>query len=311
MSKISARIVQDSKSSSTGDRLTTFEIEFPRWILAETLTHKMLSKNTSSSRAIPIKKYISMIWDEPATPVYWGANQAGMTAKEEIKNTNLARLIWRSASKTMVGFVWALSKLGLHKQTANRLIETFTTVKMVISGTEWANFFYLRNHPDAQPEFQVLAKIMYDEYLKSIPNILKEGQWHLPYVGTEFNEDGSVSYYDTSNNENIDLETAKMVSASCCAQVSYRVLDTSVEKAIDIFRKLIESKPCHASPLEHAGTPISSMTNSRLPNNPATWEEGITHMRRDKSLWSANFKGFIQYRQTLQGHTKWDMEELK
>lgn len=300
---ITARIVADSIANDPkGVRLTTFEIEYPRFILAELNTHKMLSKNSASSRAIPVEKMLDMILTNPAMPVHWGKNQPGMSAREELGDMQLqsAKMSWIESMKQAVSFTKVLLAIGLHKQVANRICEPWQRMKTVISGTEWANFFYLRNHPDAQPEFHELARVMQFAYEQSKPQVLQAGHWHLPYVYTVVDGAGEVTY-STMDGEHLSEQDALTISAACCAQVSYRRLDDTLEKAKTIYSRLIESDPKHASPVEHQGK-VMQPNEWPLDNK---WEPGVTHIRRDGSLWSANFRGWVQARQLIANEAKW------
>lgn len=282
---ITARIIADSISLS-GKRITTFEVEYPRFIHGEFMTHRMLSRNSASSRAIPLKTMLKMVWKNPAQPVHWGKNQSGMQAKEELTGLNLyaTRQLWKWSGRTVCGFAWLMGKSKIHKQVANRILEPWSHIKVVVTATDWDNFFYLRNHTDAQPEIHVLAKKMWGLYASSKPKFLKEGEWHLPYLdGYKIISDElykvAVSNKKIDHSNMIALSDAIKLSASLCAQVSYRKSDESVEKAIKIYDRLVESKPVHASPFEHQATPAKS------------------------SLWqSGNFRGWIQYRQLINGH---------
>lgn len=305
---ISATIVADSVSP-TGIRLTTFEFVFHRLILAEVNTHRMLSKNAASTRAVPIESVLNLISESPAMPIHWGENQSGMSAKTELIGTrrSAAEGMWVAAARSAASFAKVLSdKIGVngHKQWVGRMIETYTMTKQVISGTSWENFFWLRYHPDAQPEFQELAKCAKQAMDLSTPVLLQSGEWHLPYIEVT---DGQ--YF--ASGELVDLDTAKTVSVSCCAQVSYRRLDDTIEKAKKIFSMLnIGSTvdPCHASPLEHIATPLLTTSVERdqnLPFNPDTWEPGITHVRKNGSLWSGNYEGWVQYRQLVPNEAVW------
>ena len=284
---IKATVIADSISPS-GIRLTTFEMEYPRFIHAEVMTHRMLSKNAASSRAIPISTMHHSIRSDPAMPIYWGKNQSGMQAKEELIGIDkeTAANGWLMAMHDALYHSDFLAKGGLHKQIANRVTEPFQTMKTIISGTEWANFFWLRDHPDAQPEFQRLAQSAKAAMDISVPRPMKPGEWHLPYVTDEMRN-------------SLKLEDAKVISASCCAQVSYRKNDDSLEKAKMIFDRLVNTTPVHASPVEHQATPIPDLVGFEV------WPKGVTHMRRDRSMWSGNFQGWIQFRQTIANHTVW------
>lgn len=241
---VSAKIIKDSVNALTGDRLTTMEIELHRFILPEFNTHRKNSRNFQSSRALPLSKQRSLILAEPAVPVFWGKNQPGMVANEELDEDTRekAEALWFQALGQMSRIHAEMEELGVHKQIANRILEPFMYTKGLVTATTegYEHFFYLRCHRDAQPEIQALANAMRDAYNSSMPVALNAGEWHLPYV--------DIDDYDS-------IETAIKVSVSCCAQVSYRNLDTSVDKALKIYDMLNLNKgtenPSHASPCEH------------------------------------------------------------
>lgn len=306
-SQISAKILADSVSPS-GTRMTTMEIEYPRFILAELNTHRMLSKNSASSRAIPVKAMHDHIRQYPAMPVHWGKNQSGMQAKVELDPNGVAdaKFIWNRAMQDALHWAWALAdRVGLHKQVANRLTEPWMTMKTVISGTEWRNFFWLRAHADAQPEIHQLAVTMWDAYNLSIPQPLQPGEWHVPYVTTVRDSSGTLVYTDGSGNH-ITPETARIISASCCAQVSYRKNDDTLDKAKKIFDQLINSQPCHASPVEHQATPMEDSFYETWYDNPQHLQQfGVTHSDTNGDLWSGNLRGWIQHRKLIPGEAQW------
>jgi thymidylate synthase ThyX len=287
--KIKASIIADSYNPCLDSRVTTFELEYPRIIHAELLTHRLFSRNSASSRAIPVSKVIDMVEQNPAMPVHWGKNQPGMQAKEEIQDTEAARLLWIAAAKSAVAHARVMQDIGLHKQVINRILEPYQWMKVVLTATEFNNWFWLRNHPDADPTIKALAEVMIDAYLNSIPNHLKPSQWHMPYVRTE-TSDVSQAFFDEGNNE-ITLEQALKLSSSCCAQVSYRKNDTSIDKAEVIYDKLIKSEPCHASPTEHQCQAILNF-------------EGVTHVDKFGNAWSGNLRGWVQHRQLIPNNVK-------
>lgn len=301
---ITAKIIADSVSES-GVRMTTMEIEYPRFILAELNTHRMLSKNSASSRAIPVKAMHEHIRANTAGPVYWGVNQAGMQAKTELTGADLswARYLWANARDVAIGFSGELAELGVHKQITNRVTEPWMIMKTVISGTEWRNFWWLRDHTDAQPEIAVLAQKMHQAYDASVPQLLYAGEWHVPYVRTDRSLiDGSLCYYDNKGDDLTEKE-ACIISSSCCAQVSYRKNDDSYEKALKIYQQLIESEPAHASPVEHQATPMDLATYMNF--EPETWEPGITHVSANGDLWSGNLRSWIQHRKLIPNEAQW------
>lgn len=299
---ITARILADSISPE-GQRMTTMEIEYPRFILAELNTHRMLSKNSASSRAIPVKAMHQHIRENTAGPVHWGVNQAGMKAKEALdpSDTVEALLIWEQARDSALDYAMQLADLNLHKQVTNRITEPWMTMKTVISGTEWANYFWLRAHADAQPEIHELATKMMTAYNKSTPQLLRAGDWHLPYVKSTRLSSGELIYLDNEDLP-ITLRQAQFISASCCAQVSYRKSDDTLEKAERVFKMLIESEPAHASPVEHQATPMYAFVDEY---NPETWQDGVTHVSRNGDLWSGNLRGWIQFRKLIKNEARW------
>lgn len=298
---IKATIVQDSISH--GVRIITYELEYHRYIHAELMTHRMFSRNAASSRAVPVKAMLQHIKDNPAVPTYWGANQAGMSAKEELKGQSLAEVkyMWFEAMQQVIDISEQMSEKGLHKQIANRPTEWAQIMKTVVTMTEDANWFWLRDHKDAQPEIAALAKAMQQAKDLSTPLQLRAGDLHVPYVQRFQDQVGQV-YYSTDNfKTTLDKQTALIISASCCAQVSYRKSDDSLEKAKMVYDRLIESEPVHASPIEHQATP---MIEAHIDASKGPWQEGITHVDRRGQFWSGNFRGWIQHRQLIPNNVK-------
>lgn len=315
-SNITAKVICDS-ISETGKRITTFELEYPRYIHCELLTHRMLSKNCSSSRAIPIEKMLGYIENNMAVPVYLGRNKSGMQSVEEIEDKEPALRFWKNSFVGVKSTVNLLTKLGLHKQIANRLTEPYQMMKVVVTATEWDNFFNLRIDKDAQPELVMLADKMFNAMQDSTPKTLKAGQWHLPYVDSiESDEKPVVSsrdsdqyYFLTDNDGNnlgeIYLEDAIKISVASCAAVSYRTENMTLAKADKIFDMLINAENLHSSPFEHVAMPMRfpEMKEIAMKMFVSGWDEGVTHMRRDGKMCSGNFTGWIQYRHLLNNNT--------
>ena len=308
---ISAKVICDSISDA-GVRLTTFEIEYPRFIHSEVMTHRNLSKNSSSSRAIPIQKMLDQIEDNMAIPIYWGKNKSGMQAVEEVDDLSKknAEIMWKGCFWKAKDTASWLSDDGLHKQVPNRLTEPFQMMKVVITGTDFDNFFNLRIHKDAQPEICMLAYKMYEAMQESKPIELKTGEWHLPFVNVVWNGRGKMCYADEDFNS-ISLEQAIKFSAASCASVSYRTEGMTLEKADKIFDMLIDVEVIHASPFEHLGTPIKPKYDElgcvRVNcSESESWEEGITQRNRQGDLCSGNLRGWIQYRHLLPSNTCWE-----
>jgi len=283
--QITAKVIADSVSSVTGVRLITFELESARLIHSEFMTHRVFSRNAASTRAIPVKTMISKVWNDPFMPVWWGKNQAGMQAKEELAGFKLwlAKKAWVGCSKLACSMAWTLSKIGMHKQIAGRVLEPFTMIKIVMTSTELDNWYALRDHKDAQPEILELARAMKEAQDASTPKKLFPGQWHLPYVKTvEQGTDATNAkqfYYDEEGNE-ITLAQAIRISTSCCAQVSYRKNDPSPEKADDIYDRLIHSNPPHMSPAEHQATPDFTCNSNKFTRNFRSWVQQRAHLEK-------------------------------
>jgi hypothetical protein len=257
---ISARVIADSINPN-GERLTTVEATFNRYILAELNTHRMLSRNSASSRAIPVRRILRQVWSDPAMPVSWGANQAGMQARSELLGWRLwaARRLFLLARLPALAIAWLLTRVGLHKQVANRLLEPWIWHTAIISATEWENFFKLRLHPDAQPEFQELARCIRAAMDASVPQRLEWGMWHQPYLQPEdWAAVASSSACAAEMGTGFVPETA-LVSVARCAAVSYvrQGEKRDPQKDIELSMRLRNSG--HWSPFEHVAqaAPVS------------------------------------------------------
>ena len=236
----SVEIILDSLNPYNGVRLTTMKLVYPRFIHAEFMTHRVFSRNASSSRAIPIHKVIEQVKSNPAMPLYWGSNKAGMQAGDELEEEYLflAKLEWDLALESAVRHAESLSIIGLHKQHVNRILEPFQLIEVLVTATEWDNFFELRCHEDAQPEIHHLACLMRDAMSDSTP---ATREVHIPFIGDDFVKP-------------IERSVAR------CARVSYTLRDgtTSIEKDLELYDRLVGSEPLHASPAEHQAIALES-----------------------------------------------------
>ena len=316
---IKATVICDSISEQ-GVRLTTFEIEYPRIVMSEFNTMRAISKNSSSSRAIPVSKMLEHTKNINLKPIYFGSKKSGMQAGDELVGEDLryAKSTWESALHSMVHSAKILDGCGVAKEVCNRLVEPFQLVKVVCTATDWDNFFNLRLHPDADPNICMLAYKMYQAMQESKPIELKAGEWHLPFVNVGWNGKGEMCYADEDFNF-VELEQAIKLSAASCASVSYRTEGMTLEKADKIFDMLIKAEVMHSSPLEHCATPASKeveIENSdyltvgfiNKASDPNTWEDGVTHMNKQGELCSGNLRGFIQYRHLLPNNTNWEFD---
>ncbi len=270
---IEARVIADSVNDY-GNRLTTFVCTYPRFVLAEVNTHRQLSRNSASSRAIPVQRMIEAVLEHPVIPLHWGKNQKGMQAEQELtpEEQERARGLWLEARDQAVAQVEKLLQLGLHKQVANRLLEAWLWTQSVISATEWENFYGLRTDAAAQPEFQALALAMFKAQQRSRPRHLETGEWHIPMVSPE--EVRQLSLGEAVHARYNDV--ALRVSAGRCAGVSYTLKrEKNTEEAMAVTATLIQNG--HMSPLEHQAQ---------------AWP-GID------TACSGNFRGWYQFRKTI------------
>lgn len=191
-----------------------------------------------------------------------------------------------------------MTKVGLHKQWTNRPLEWQQEIKVVVTSTEWENFFNLRlDSKTVQPEMVELARMIKHE-IELTPEVeLQPGEWHLPYITTARSPTTGSVYYYANRTGCLSLEDAKKISVSCCAQVSYRNLDMSLAKAEKVIKMLTKADDPHLSPFEHQATP---MTLYDEVGPIEGWEKGVTHMDKNAQFWSGNFQGWIQNRQLME-----------
>lgn len=308
--------------SIVGHRLTTFEVTFPRIVLAEVNTHKMLSKNSASSRAIPVEKRIAAVEADLFVPEAFGKNKPGMQHSEELGGEEefLARQHWSDAAQDAIRGAKKLSGIGVHKQLANRLLEPFSWHTAILSGTDWDNFEHLRVHPAAQGEFSKAARMMMEMKRQARPVAMGPGEWHLPHVSKL---DGEVASLGENRDERLWMDWAK-VSAARCGRVSFMRQDArDFDK--DVTRANAFITDGHLSPFEHPARPMTpweldaSLQYEVLLSTP----EGNRHLRvSSRSLeqiergeirgiallsepWAVhycgNFNGWVQLRKLVPG----------
>jgi hypothetical protein len=290
MTTISAQTILRSRNASRPEKvLSTLLLRYPRPIHGEFMTHRQFSRNASSSRAIPVKKLIQDVLNDPFTPLHWGKNQKGMQADEECNSPVRDSLLptgtidrenaWAQACISAVNSAKAFADAGYHKQIVNRLLEPFSHITVVVSSTEWSNFLALRDHPDAEPHIAILAREVRKE-LEREDNIqvIQPGQWHTPFVN---------DWDDITKTDGNWMELAIKKSVACCASTSYKTVDgfdMTLERAIDLHDKLIGASPLHASPAEHVAQADSWWALDEI------WDQPEEH---------GNFEGFRQYRKML------------
>lgn len=285
MTEASARIITDSITED-GHRLVTFESTCWRPVLAEQNTHCVLSRNSASSRAIPVLKQLDKFDTDFAQPIVWGSEQKGMQAGPPLEGDDLvdAQALWYSLRQTVSDEIREYVEthpidgdgMRLHKSLLNRWLEVGLWQTQIISATQWDGYFWQRCHKDAEPHIRAMAQAMKDAMDASEPKLLKPGQWHLPYWaengGHESDWDDAhemvwnaarakkdVEYVEVAYEKN---EIAKQCSVARCARVSYLTQSgvRDLQEDLDLYARLTANRvgsedPPHASPLEHIATP--------------------------------------------------------
>jgi thymidylate synthase ThyX len=244
------------------------EVTHPRFILAEVNTHRDKSRNSASSRAIPVEKRISQIQERPFVPEAFTLNKRGMSADAALANDEaaLAQSLWLDASVAAVQQAKRLADIGVHKQHANRILEPYAWHTAVITATEWENFFKLRAHPAAQPEMQITARKMLEAYEDSDPNELAPGEWHLPYVDwVVFDSEGNP---DDNPERSLSIADQIKLSVVRCAAVSYerQYADRTIEQAVQRHDEMV--RMAHWSPFEHQAQAMAVGSSTSPPFGP-------------------------------------------
>lgn len=237
--------------SPWGDKIATIVARYPRFIHSEVMTHKDLSRNASSSRAIPFKKLLKLTRQNMAAPIHWGKNQPGMSASDELENFSrfMAIFMWHMTGHIVLTLAWLMSFTGVHKQVINRMIEPWTYINVQLTATNWKRMLGLRLPNDAQPEFRELARAIQDALQSAYYMPLKEGEWHVPWITHE-------EWADMYNGPHRSWDRLKQLSAARSARLSYTPIgDTrkNPEKDQVLANNLLQK--FHLSPFEHQATP--------------------------------------------------------
>lgn len=298
---VSGQMIKDSISPE-GVRLSTVHLRYPRMIHSEIMTHRVFSRNGRSSRAVPVA---TLLKEDHYSP-YFMKNQPGMVASEEMDRADWlkARHIWDNLAEYTKEAVAELNKLGVHKQWANRPLEAFGYIDVLISSTDWANFMALRDDEGAQPEIIAVAKMVKQLMDNSTPSLLQPGQWHLPYieplidaaeVHEWLNEFGGECESEEQHEAEI-LELLQKISVARCARLTIRPFDgdSSIDKEVARYEKLMVSRPVHASPAEHIATPDTLAFPRLEPHGFSGYENGDEH---------GNFYGWRQFRKLIPHNT--------
>jgi len=285
------KIIRDS-INEIGNRLTTFSITLPRIVLAEFNTHRMLSRNSASSRAIPVEKRISMVEGAPFIPEAFGRNQKGMQASENLsgEDEEMSKQEWLLACQDAIYRARQLNARQVHKQLANRVIEPYCWQTILLTATDFENYFALRTSSEAQPEIQKPSQMMLDAYNRHSPTYLKEGEWHLPL--TDDLPQLLLTY---------TMKEVRKISIGRCARVSYLTHEGTrdPEADLNLYNRLLISG--HMSPFEHVARPMTAKELELFKRPEYIWDENIEEwVQTGKfSCYLGNFNGWVQHRKLI------------
>lgn len=259
--------------------MTTLEVTFPRMVLSEFNTHRVFSRNSASSRAIPIEKQIDRVRDNPFVPDAFEQNQKGMQGGEVLDETRQirARMAWLLGLERAIDTAEMLADTHVHKQWVNRILEPYMWQTVIVTATEWDNFFKLRISAEAQPEIRQIAVFMKEAMDESQPRETASHEWHLPLVDEADLDEIEENHEEYAPDGTGAVQLARLVSAGRCARVSYLTHDGKRDLSADVqlAKRLVSDG--HMSPLEHQATPM---------NYP--------------DRWGGNFRGWRQFRQQFE-----------
>ncbi len=325
---ISAKVIADSESAF-GDRVTTMIVTMPRFILAEFNTHRMFSRNSASSRAIPFEKMVKSVEENPFIPIAWQKDHSGMQGTEYMTNQDdidYSVEMWLAARDEAVHFAKYLSSNGTTKQLCNRLLEPFMYHTVIVTSSEWENFFALRcpkyrfigslyrskkdvllNYPDdkveclelldwlhlnegqAEIHMMALAEAMYDALQEGTPKNLADGEWHIPF-SDNIDHDTLVNFIaNEMNGEKTEYEYI-------LNRMPQYLIKISTARCARVSYTVVGEE----------GKPVDFKKDIELHDRLAAsghWSP-FEHICRplhfkDKKHLQGNLKGFVQYRKTF------------
>jgi thymidylate synthase ThyX len=315
--------------SSDYSRLFTVKARSPKFTHQETLRHRLIyiedalsgdpdwSFSVSSARAIPFKTLLEEVRSSElrAKPVKWGTEQKGMSPGDELSSEKpttqikgkdvpygfspreLAELTWRDSANSAADFAEAMAELGVHKSIVNRIIEPYIHVNCIMTGTTlgWLNFFGLRLDKAADPTLRALAEAIWREWNESRPQVLKPGDWHLPFI-TE--QDWDKCSGEIDDIEKVGLYMRK-ISAARCGGFSYLSWKEpqvyTIGQELERYRLFAESSPIHGSPMEHQATPDTLCYPGSAINGYNGWQE--SHLAGNLG------PGWRQFRKMISGES--------
>ena len=318
--QMQVEVILASRGANGAPPIYTIRLRYPRIIHGEIMTHRVFSRNARSSRAVPVKTMLLETTTIPFVPWHWGKNQGGMQAGEECDELVLLKTwleddatgewytdlishsreeAWLAARDKAVEVAEALMNAHYHKQIPNRLLEPFSWIDTLITATDWANFLHLRDHKDAEPHLQDLARLVKQAIEEAEVQVLQEGEWHMPYVSDADRHHMIVDSgrlagerYEAVTGTDDHTQWLIRLSASRNARISYAPFDgdPSYEREFERYNQLVTSERVHASPLEHIAK-VDKIDVDEYDN---------------VFIWNANLSGnlapgWVQFRKTVPG----------
>lgn len=281
---VNSQLIKSSVSEH-GNRIDTFVVTCPVYVWYELLTHRLFSRNCSSTRAVPTTKLRKQVLDSPAIPSILTQYQKGMAANE-VLSSDAYQLALKEYEDVLAASIQAhsnLESLGVSKQDSNILLLPFIHFQGVVTSTEWNNFFNLRCNKNSRPDMRLLAESMYRNYNEASPELVKKGEYHLPFL--------------TEDELTLPLEDKLSISSARCARVSYYLnigeenqVKSNLEKDLERTKSLIENG--HWSPLEHPATPLPVSS-------------------KGKNYMVGNFVGWMPYRKEFLDESGGDLENVE
>lgn len=294
MSKPKVEVVAHSIGPN-GIPIFSLLCEYPRIIHGELMTHRLFSRNASSSRAVPFKTMIKNIKNNLFVPYQFQKRHKGMQGSSVFTGwrEKVCRTLWEISAEAVFECANMMDRVGITKQLTNRITEPFSNIKVLITSTEWSNFLALRDHPDAEIHIQALAREMKKAMDASTPKVLKEGEWHLPFIRDE-------------ERDEYDQDTLLKISVARSARTSYlnNYGKNDINADMKLYEQLIVNDPKHASPCEHQAKCID--TGDLTQFGMIRYAEETTGVEcritmNDCDIWSGNLRGWLQYRKTIRG----------
>ena len=321
---IKVEIVADS-ANSFGDRLTSLVLTYPRIIHSEMMTHRMFSRNASSSRAVPVDKMIKAVRENTFCPFEFQKSHKGMQGSEYFTGADRQECInlWLESAELALQQAEKMKAKGISKQIINRILEPYQYYTVLITGSKegWQNFFELRcgnydgfksrkeaskeflekgnintshwsdmdwrklNKGQAEIHMMALSEEIYDAVNESTPKQLQAGEWHIPMI---------------SDSESLKLSTNDQIKLSVgrAANTSYTVVgdgkELTLEHAIKIHDKCVEL--VHSSVFEHCARAMSDEEYKVFIKGKNIGTIAPYLFDDTSKGWCNNLKGFIPYR---------------